>query len=204
MNRIEVLKQHYEPRLEKFKDNSKVLDWESKDAQYSRFYAMIDNIDLNGRSILDVGCGCGDLFGLLNEIGLDISYTGVDILDKMVERALSSFSSADFRCSDIFGDSFEPYDEFGKHYFDIVFTSGIFNLNAGNNEEFLKKAVPVIASLSEYAFIFNLLDPDSPDRDDKYFYYEPEKAVELASEWAGEIKLIKGYLANDYTLICKK
>ena len=52
--------------------------------------------------------------------------------------------------------------------------------------------------------MFNLLDPASPDRDDNYFYYEPEKAVELASEWAEDIQIIRGYLENDYTLICSK
>lgn len=204
MNRIEGLKKHYEPRIEKFKDNSRVLDWENVDAQFKRFRAMTDNIDLHGKSVLDVGCGCGDLYGLMKEKQSKPAYTGVDILEKMIERAAVEYPDAAFFCADIFSADFCVVDSFGCSTFDIIFTSGIFNLNVGNNEDFLKKAVPVLAELADEAFIFNLLDPASPDRDDNYFYYKPESAVKLASEFSADIKIIKGYLANDYTLICLK
>lgn len=204
MSRIEVLKKHYEPRLEKFSENSKVLDWENADAQYKRFKAMTDNINLHGKSVLDIGCGCGDLFGLLKEGEGESAYTGVDILGKMIERAEAEFPDAAFYCADIFHRDFCADESFGCTSFDITYTSGIFNLNAGNNEEFLKKAVPVLAELADEAFVFNLLDPASSNRDDNYFYFEPEKAIELASAYAGSIRHISGYLDNDYTLICMK
>ncbi len=204
MSRIDVLKKHYEPRLEKYRDNSRVLDWESRDAQYKRFSALTDNLDLRGKSFLDIGCGCGDFFGLLGELGIKALYTGVDILEKMIDRAVECYPEADFCCADIFDKDFCAGKQFGCPVFDITYTSGIFNLNAGNNEKFLKKAVPVMARLADEAFAFNLLDPASPDRDERYFYYEPEKACRLAEPYSGSIKIIKGYLANDYTLICMK
>ncbi|MDC7227956.1 MAG: class I SAM-dependent methyltransferase [Spirochaetales bacterium] len=204
MSRIDVLKKHYEPRLEKYDENSKVLDWESADAQNKRFRAMTDNISLHGKSVLDVGCGCGDLYNLINDEFKDSDYTGVDILKKMVDRAVVEYPDAQFFCADIFSSDFCADDNLGCASFDITYTSGIFNLNAGNNEDFLKKAVPVLADLADEAFIFNLLDPASPDRDDNYFYYEPEKAVELAEPLSSKIVKIEGYLANDYTLICYK
>ena len=199
-----MLKKHYEPRLERFNDNSKVLDWENSEAQFKRFEAMTENLELHGKSILDIGCGCGDLYGLLKEQGAEPAYTGVDILKKMIERAADCFPDAAFHCADIFGKNFNSDDEFGCKSFDVTFTSGIFNLNAGNNEAFLKSAVPVLAQLADEAFVFNLLDPSSPDRDNDYFYYEPEKAIKLASDYASDIQLVKGYLENDYTLICRK
>ena len=204
MNRKDVLRKHYEPRIEKFRENSKVLDWESRDAQFRRFSAMTDNLDLNGKSILDVGCGCGDLYGMLKNKGMKVSYTGVDILEKMVQRAEECYPGTEFRCADIFQEDFCPENGLGCPRFDITYASGIFNLNAGNNEQFLKKAVPVLARLAEEIFVFNLLNPSSPDRDDRYFYYEPSKAIDLASEWVQDIEVIEGYLDNDYTLICRK
>ena len=203
MNRINVLKQHYEPRLDKDETYS-VLDWESRDAQYARFRAMTKNLDLNGRTILDIGCGCGDLFGLLQKQQNGDGYAGVDILEGMIERAVKEYPDARFFCADIFDENFCADEQFGCPGFDVTFASGIFNLNAGNNEEFLKKAVPVLAELAGEAFVFNLLDPESPDRDDRYFYYSPDKALELAGKYASEINLVKGYLDNDYTLICLK
>ena len=204
MGRIEVLKKHYEPRFSRFSGSSEILDWESSEAQLLRFRAMTDNIELEGRKVLDVGCGCGDLYSLLEREKSGAEYTGVDILEKMVDFASERFPDAEFYCGDIFDIDFCCETELGRSCYDITYASGIFNLNAGNNEEFLKVAVPVLAQLAGEAFVFNLLNPESPDPDDRYFYYSPEKAVELASEWAEEIKLIDGYLANDYTLICTK
>ena len=204
MSRLEILKKHYEPRIEKYSETSAVLDWESRDAQYKRFRAMTDNTEIDGRSLLDIGCGCGDLYGLIVEEKLEVDYTGVDILEKMIERASVEYPGGRFRTADIFSPGFKAADVLGSDSFDITYTSGIFNLNAGNNEAFLKKAIPVIAALSAEAFVFNLLDPSSPDRDDAYFYYAPDRAAALAEPFSTEISLIKGYLSNDYTLICKK
>ncbi len=204
MSRIDVLKKHYEPRLAKYSDNSKVLDWENEDAQYKRFIAMTDNIDLTGRTVLDIGCGCGDLYDWLRKQKIDADYSGVDILQKMVVRAEETYPKAAFFCADIFDADFNCAGELCRERFDVTFTSGIFNLNAGNNEAFLRKAIPILAEISAEAFVFNLLDPASPNKDDDYFYFEPDAAIDLASEFAGKIELIQGYLDNDYTLICRK
>ncbi len=204
MSRIDVLKNHYEPRIEKYEENSKVLDWESSEAQFMRFRALTDNVKTENKSILDIGCGCGDLYGFLESLKTGASYTGVDILEKMIARAGKEYPEAGFFCADIFDPGFDAVGVFGGRRFDITYTSGIFNLNAGNNEAFLKAAVPVLAGLADETFVFNLLDPASPDRDERYFYYEPAAASELAEPFASEIKIIRGYLSNDYTVICSK
>ena len=204
MSRKEFIRNHYEPRLEKYDENSSVLDWENRDAQYKRFSAMTDNVDIEGKSLLDIGCGCGDLYLYLKELQIGVDYTGVDILEKMIDRAKECCPQAVFRCADIFSGSFSAGAVFGRDSFNITYASGIFNLNDGGNEEFLKTAVPVMAELADWAFVFNMLNPASPDPDPDYFYYPPEEATALASEWASEIRIIDDYLANDYTLICFK
>jgi SAM-dependent methyltransferase len=204
MNRIEILKKHYEPRLEKYSENSKILDWENPGAQYKRFSALTDNYDLRGKSVLDVGCGCGDFYGWLDGCGISAGYYGVDILEKMVKKAAESYPEAEFHCADIFSPDFAVKDEFGLEQFDVTFTSGIFNLNAGNNAAFFRRAVPVLSALSKQAFVFNLLNPESPDKDERYFYVDPETAIDLASGYADKIEMVQGYLDNDYTLICRK
>jgi len=204
MSRIDILKKHYEPRLAKYSDNSTVLDWENEDAQYKRFVAMTDNLELSGRTLLDVGCGCGDLYDWMYKQKIEADYCGVDILEQMVERAKDSYPKAVFFCADIFDSNFNCESVLCRERFDVTFTSGIFNLNAGNNEAFLRKAVPVLSAMSNEAFVFNLLDPASPNKDESYFYFEPDAAIELASGFADKISLIQGYLDNDYTLICRK
>lgn len=204
MERVEILKKHYEPRIDKYSETSEVLDWESREAQFKRFSAMTNNVNIKNKTILDVGCGCGDFYDMIKTTKDCPDYTGVDILQKMVDRATYEHSEAIFICADVFSKDFNPEKAFGRSHFDIVYASGIFNLQAGNNEEFLKKAIPILASLSIKVFAFNLLDPKSPNIDSSYFYYDPKDAIRLVKPFAKRIELIADYLDNDYTLICRK
>jgi len=198
MRSEDKLKNHYNPRLDKYEETHKILDWESQDAQLARFKILLDNVDLNGCSIIDVGCGCGDLFGLLKDQGIEVDYTGVDILPGMIEKAQSLHGDGTFLCGDLFGG-----ESFCVDQFDVVFTSGIFNLNLGNNEAFFNAALPVLNSHAKKALVINLLDEKSPDRDDTYFYFDPREVVKKIEALGRTVTLIDDYLANDFTIIAK-
>jgi SAM-dependent methyltransferase len=62
--------------------------WASRDAQRRRFDVIIDLAGLEGRGVLDVGCGPGDLAVRLHErrVAFD-RYVGVDALPEMIETA---------------------------------------------------------------------------------------------------------------------
>ncbi|MDX9801269.1 MAG: methyltransferase domain-containing protein [Spirochaetia bacterium] len=199
MRNEEKIKSHYYPRLEKYSNTYEILDWESAAAQNARFEVLIRHINLDGKSILDAGCGCGDLFTMLKEKGINVTYTGVDILPAMIEKAQSLHGGGQFICGDLFGE--EPVC---TNKFDVVFTSGIFNLNLGNNASFFDTALPVLDRLAEDALVINLLDEGSPDRDDNYFYFNPDEAKEKMESIGRKVTLIKDYLSNDFTLIGKK
>ena len=195
----EKMQNHYNPRLEAYAETYKILDWESHNAQFARFRVLTDNVTLGGKSLLDVGCGCGDLFRLLNEQGIDVDYLGVDILPGMIEKAKSIHENADFICGDLFKDS-----SFCKNVYNVVFTSGIFNLNLGNNRDFFETALFKFTELAADNLVINLLDEKSPDRDERYFYFNPEEAAGLLESHGWRVKIIRGYLNNDFTLIGNK
>ena len=68
--------------------------WNSRRSQYRRF--AIASADLgvqSGDSLLDIGCGNADLFWYLNNVGIDVNYTGLDIVPKMVELAKVSLQN---------------------------------------------------------------------------------------------------------------
>ena len=46
---------------------------------------ILSRVPITARRILDVGCGTGDLAGYLAGRGLSVHYTGVDLLERMVE-----------------------------------------------------------------------------------------------------------------------
>lgn len=207
MKKVEKIMQYYEPNIGKGLPDFKVLGWESRNAQYSRFDMFIRNTDLEGKRLLDVGCGLGNLLEYLNELEIHVDYTGVDISQKMIESAKAKKLKGVFLYLDIFKEELFSEGIFKENEFDVIYASGIFNLNLGNNKEFLSMALKRFYQLSKDIVAFNLLHHKSPDRDDKYYYFSPDQVLEILKS-AGydteKVQVIEGYLMNDFTVICRK
>lgn len=201
MHKSDVIRSYYEPNISKDYPDFKVLGWESEESQRLRFDVLISNVDLNGKKMLDVGCGLGNLFEYISGKGIKTDYTGVDILDKMIERANKKQLNAKFYRMDIFDSN--PFKE-GQ--FDVVYASGTFNLNLQNNMEFLKKALKEFFRLSGGVVAFNLLHYMSPDKEEPYFYYKPDEVVGMIESLpytVDKINIVEHYLKNDFTVICQ-
>ena len=194
-----IIESHYEPRLKKYKESYEILDWEGIDSHEKRFHVFTKTVSLHGKSVIDVGCGLGDLYGYLERHGIQVEYTGVDLLVKMVDAARRRYPDGRFLPGNIFKEDIFPAESF-----DLAYCSGIFNLNLGNNESFLKESVESMVQLVREAVVFNLLDENSPDRDDRYFYYSPDRVKDLFASLSFSIRCVTGYLPNDFTVVCRK
>ena len=73
----------------------------------------------DGRSILEAGCGWGAFYGYLRACGLDVRYTGVEIIPELLNEARERFPEADFRIGDILEADLPCYD--------FVTASGLFD-----------------------------------------------------------------------------
>jgi SAM-dependent methyltransferase len=201
MKKVEKIKTYYENNMAKDLPEYGILGWESEEAQRLRFDVLLDRVELEGKRLLDVGCGTGNLLEYINSKGIHVKYTGVDILDKMIEKALNKHLDADFIHMDIFKENI-----FSPNSFDVVYTSGIFNLNLGNNKEFLTNALKLFFNLSCGSVVFNLLHYASPDREDKYFYFHPDEVRSILDGFSGQIgktEFVEAYLKNDFTVVCE-
>ena len=83
MKRINVIRSYYDDNMQRSEKDHEILGWESKEAQYERFAALADNVDLEGKKLLDVGCGLGNLLEYLNE--KKASKTNCEIVDVTVD-----------------------------------------------------------------------------------------------------------------------
>ena len=196
MKRRDRIEKHYIDRIHKEKDHSIVLDWENADAQFLRFSALVENIPLQGKSLLDVGAGLGDLWHYIKQQNLEVDYHGVDILPDMVRRACATHPDARFTCADIF-DQPEELD----NTYDVVYTSGIFNLNLDNNDCFLREALRVFFGVAREHVVFNLLHRRSPDPEPRYWYTTPQHALDVLREFTDEARIVDDYLPNDFTVV---
>jgi len=202
MKKIQIIKTYYESNMGKGLPEYGILGWESEEAQRLRFSVLLSSVNIEGKRLLDVGCGTGNLYEYITEKGINFDYVGVDILQSMVDMANAKNLDAEFRCIDIF-----KHNPFEENSFDVVYSSGIFNLDLGNNREFLAEAVRLFVSLARETVAFNLLDIASPGKEKPYFYFDPDEVpeiIEKATDRIDKINIIKQYLQNDFTVICRK
>ncbi len=194
-----VVRSHYEPRIDRYQDSHEIHDWENKDSQLKRFEVLIESVPLDGKRVLDVGCGAGELYRTLREHGISAQYTGIDLLDKMVTLAQRSNPGGVFVQGDLFTRS--PFE---RKQFDVVFCSGLFNLKMGDNHRLLQSAIPVFFEHAREHVVFNLLTPQhyaSDLAESRYYFFEPEEVLPWVTPYASDLRLITGYVPNDFTVV---
>ena len=194
MKRKEKIREYYLPKLKNEKSDSGCLGWENEQAQELRF-EVLKNIFFHGASVLDVGCGLGNLYDYLKKQDYNFKYTGVDILPEMIFRAKEKNPQAEFFSANIFED-----DLFGDRKFDVIYASGIFNIELGNNEDFLRNALQKFVSLSNKFVVFNLLHARSATKEPGY-YYQTQDTVQKLFPPVKKIFFIDDYLDNDFSTI---
>jgi SAM-dependent methyltransferase len=202
MGKIEKIKEYYKENNKADYPDYYILGWESDAAQQLRFQALINSLDLNGKKILDIGCGTGNFLQYLIQKFTNFNYTGVDILEHMIANAKSKDLKGEFICVDIF-----KANPFIQNEFDAIFASGTFNINLGNNKKFIVDALRLFDYISNETITFNLLSLNSHNKEENYFYSSPDEIcdlIDLNFPSHFKIKVIEGYLQNDFTIVCTK
>ena len=91
----------YDDNVSKHGNDIRSVAWGSKESQENRFLVFSEMTDLEGKDILDVGCGLGDLYGWLKSRFKSFNYTGVDITSSMIDEASKSYPDAEFKVQNI-------------------------------------------------------------------------------------------------------
>ena len=143
-------KTYYNSRFHIYGYDPRSLGW-SVGYQETRFKNLTMVGDLNDCSILDVGCGFGDLCGYLCEQDIQVKYTGVDINRNFIRTAREIYQDAHFIEGDFEEDSIR-----GKY--DWAFASGIFNLKIDDNRAFIENSLKKMFKLSRKRIVADFLD----------------------------------------------
>ena len=204
-SRKSIIVDHYINRVNDLNiPDYKVVDWESEEAQNLRFKALIEHFNMRGNVLLDVGCGVGSLAEYIDKNNINLYYIGIDIMPEMIERAKSKTYkniSPQFMTMDFFKKTDIEDDV------DYIYTSGIFNLNLGNNEAFLKEAIEAFLLAARKGVCFNLLDISCKEKyGDKYYYYKKDDILLLTQDILKKLNLKHKihiedkYLQNDFSV----
>jgi SAM-dependent methyltransferase len=192
-----LLRAWYSGRVERYGDDVQSLGWSGRASQSKRFDALCGLGAFHERTLLDVGCGFGDLLAHLNGRGVFPRYTGVDLCEAMVARCRERFPEAAFERGELFG--FEPK---GEH--DFVVASGLFGLRTPRARARLRAGLSRLFSWCRVGAAVNLLSRKGGGRSEQAYYVEPAEILELGLSVTPAVSLKHDYLPNDFTLYLYK
>ncbi len=177
------------------------LEWNSRESQQRRFAALADVGLACGESLLDVGCGIGDLVAWLEGAGLDMDYVGMDLTPMMVERAQERFPGRLFLQGCLLSAAEAQQGE--SQRFDWVLASGIFAHRRDQPEQYLRAMIKAMLARSEKGVAVNSLSLKAPhDHRWTLFHADPDALLAWARDQdeVARAVLREDYDPNDFTL----
>jgi SAM-dependent methyltransferase len=184
----------YQRAIKKHGITAKGVQWTSKETQYKRFEVLSSLIsDINSSSVVDAGCGFGDLYLYLSKSTmLPKKYIGIDIDDKMVQIAKRR-TKQDVYQKDILTDELPTVDYY--------IASGSMNiLTQDETYIFIANAF----NSSKKGFAFNLLHQNSVKNKDIYNGLNPYDIFAYCASLNKNNRYIDGYLSGDFTIFMQK
>lgn len=181
----------YSKRLEKHGATIEALASGKEERRQLRFQILSEIGIQPGDTILDLGCGFGDLIPFLeNTLGKDrFQYIGVDINEKLVAVAKQRFPSYHFIVKDILE---EPLTE----KCDYILSTTCFNLRLEfeDNYEFVEKLLKECYGNARKGIAIDFLSSYVDFRVvEEAFYYEPEKIFTIAKKMTKRVNLRHDY-----------
>ena len=201
MNKKEIQDtiERYNRRLERYGVSELALGWGPKGRSKLRFEVLLSQWKMNNSSVLDYGCGFGDLYDYIVKKGFrNVAYTGLDINDNLIRIARSKHSkSAKFMVADLLSSKKIP-----RH--DFILSSGVFNYRLKNNMNFIRKCFRKFNELSRKGFAANFLS-DKVSYTKGYTYHSnPAEILELAYSYSNNVVIRNDYMPFEFTVFVNK
>jgi ubiquinone/menaquinone biosynthesis C-methylase UbiE len=170
------IKNFYSRTFKKFGPIPKGVGWYNKMKTQKRYKNLLRLIKFYNNkkkySLLDVGCGYGELINFCNKKKL-FKYHGIDLVQEMIFYAKKKYqNSSNF--------TFENKNLFSiNKKFDYVICNGVFTLRSSlSNRQmitYVKKCLSHICKISKIGFAFNIMTYNVDFKSRKLFY--PKKLL---------------------------
>ena len=155
-------------------DSSEIVGWmDGKKNQLKRFDTLLDIGVKNGDTVLDFGCGVGHMIEHINDIGLRVNYTGIDLNKDAIRKAKTAFMVSDIMgirsMESPIGVDFShgSVKDINENY-DWILASGVFNYKFPKAE--MIQTVNKLLDHANKGIAFNLLEAGHIIHPDYEFY----------------------------------
>ena len=179
----------------------KGVDWNSHEAQTIRFGQLIKVVDPSAPySLIDYGCGYGALAPWLRDLGHEVTYTGFDVSERMLEVAVRDDPAWRYTRRE---EELQPAD--------YVVASGVFNLRLEVDAEtwtaYIEEMVATLSRLGRRGVAFNMLSSysDPERRRDDLYYGDPCRFFDLCKRKHGsDVALLHDYGLYEFTILIRR
>jgi SAM-dependent methyltransferase len=181
------------------------LLWASPNTQSARFDAIRRVGDLQGRSVLDVGCGRADLLDFLLDRNVrPAEYVGIEAVGPLVEAAEDNArrhnAAGIVRAAIVRADFVAEPDRLHAGA-DVIIFSG--SLNTADDPTFYSVLATAFAS-AQWTLVFNFLcSPELAGRD-YLAWRRPADVVAFARSLSRDVRTLSDYLDGDFTVAVRR
>ena len=197
MNLIEkaTIIHYHRHRICEYSDGAvRSLGWKGEESQRKRFEVIATAGNLDGCTLLDIGCGYGDLKGYLDQNYSGFTYIGIDQMPEFIAEAKKRYVG---RPATYFYQTDFAAVEFPE--VDYVIASGALAYrcqNVGFHFEMIRK----MYTAAGRAVAFNILDVACFPEHDLLIGHDLERVVAFCQQLSHRVEVISGYLEDDFTV----
>jgi SAM-dependent methyltransferase len=188
----------YRNAFKAYGESPQALQWANYRSMATRYRELVADLFIDGKTILDAGCGMGDLLPYLYAKSSDFSYKGIDIIPEFVEVASKRYKGHEFAVGNPFSKKF-------KNKYDIVISSGVMNHNIPSWLEKRKQMVENLFDLSNEVLAFNMAGSiNTIPHTSQIAYAKTQDVIEFCTKLSSKIIFRNHYQDRDFTIIMFK
>lgn len=197
MNLIEkaTVMHYHRHRIAEFAlGSARALGWRNQLSQDTRFEVMATIGELHARSVLDVGCGHGDLKAYLDQFAQDYDYIGIDQMPEFINDArqrYAGYANAAFFQSD--------FSQQELPQVDYVIASGALGYHCAQPDFYLAM-IAKFYTAARVGLGFNMLDARTFAAHDLLVGHDRDAVLEFCQGLSPKVRLVTDYLADDFTI----
>jgi trans-aconitate methyltransferase len=171
------------------------LGWRAEESQTRRFEVLAEVGDFAGASVLDIGCGHGDFKTFLDRRFERFRYIGIDLMPEFVALARERYAGRP--------DTHFFHSDFASAELpeaDYVIASGALGYRC-QDPEFPRRMIAKFFRAARCGLAFNLLDAAVFPAHDLLVGHDPRTVLELCRSLSANVRLVQGYLEDDFTVL---
>lgn len=196
---MDDVKEFINTRVIEYGDDIQVAGWSSVESQRMRFDYLCRDFELKDKSILDVGCGKGDLVIYLKDKSVAFSqYTGIDISNEMINLCNNTIKDENvtFHQGTVFDTPINNID--------VALLSGALSYRYDNAVADAKATLETLFSACRQGVALNFLSKKVDYELDKNQHYDPSMVLKWALDLSNNVTLYHDYPLYEFTLVVKK